>query len=171
VVDDLTTPDALSGYAGAPFSAASVKAAAASVRSECRWHIAPEVTTTSVIRTGGAREVLLPTLKLAQVTSIEALSLTGTPEPWRPDSQPWWSVEQGILLFTEAPPVWIRVEFKHGYEECPEDVLQIVADRAAAVRTGGRVRQESLLGRSVSLDTSAIQSDSPLAAYTLGWQP
>lgn len=134
----------LVGFRGAPFPAAVLEGAAESVRTECEWHIAPVIETTVKIRAGGADTVLLPTLRLIkveEVTSTTGEVLTG-----------WEELENGVLERPGGFPRFIIVRFTHGYAKCPAELLSVIAERSVS-GAAGRISQESLGSRSVSLES------------------
>lgn len=157
-LEPLATVTDLAGFNGGPFTDPVVASAGDSLRDECEWHIAPEVTVTMKFR-GQGSVILLPTLKLVTVISIvdrDGLPIEGVD---------WF--ENGILECAGWFPSYVEVTFVHGYRVCPRSLLAVVAERARA-RSAGRIKSEALAGRSVSLeggydpDTARI-----LAKYTL----
>lgn len=143
VVEQLVSPTDLSGFRGAPFSPDVVKGASDSVRRDCEWHIAPTLEQTIRVR-GGDSVLRLPTLHLVEVVSVT--SSKGVPVngfDWLPN---------GVLEREGGFPRFVDVVFRHGYETCPPELLNVVAERAAN-GSAGRVRQESLGSRSVSLES------------------
>lgn len=153
----------LVGFRGAPFPEAVTQAAAESVRAECGWHIAPHLELTIKVRTGGADTVLLPSLKVVVVLSVvdqDGAAVTG-----------WESWENGVLERPGGFPNVVTINFVHGYPRCPKDLLGIIAERASA-SAAGRVKSESLAGRSVSLDSGYDPVTAPiLNTYKLGARP
>lgn len=156
---DLVQPDDLAEFPGAPFSAATVKAAGEAVRRLCGWHVAPSVTETIVLDSPGGEFLWLPSRHVTGVMSVRSLvggvpaELTG----WR------WS-EAGML--TGAFPAGLRaieVTLTHGYDTCPADLLPVVADR-----TRRRVMAESLGARSVTYGTESNHLLDSVAAHRLG---
>jgi hypothetical protein len=152
----------LAGFNGGPFTEPIVSSAGDSIRDECEWHIAPEVTVVMKFR-GEGSVILLPTLKLVTVISI-------TDRDGRAVGGVDW-LENGILECPNGFPPYVEVTFVHGYRVCPRSLLAVVAERAAA-RKAGRIKSEALAGRSVSLEggydpaTSAV-----LAKYRLHGGP
>lgn len=140
-VEPMTTVAALAGFNGS-FTEAVVNSAADSIRDECGWHIAPEITTTMKFRGEGSL-ILLPTMRLIHVTSVK--DRNGNPV----GGFDW--LQNGILERPGGFPPFVEVTFVHGYRECPRALLGIIAERAAA-RSGGRIKSEALAGRSVSLE-------------------
>lgn len=170
-MDDLVRPDDLTGFPGAPFSPAVVAAAAAAVRDECGWHIAPTITTTARVRPVG-KLLFLRTLHLIDV---EAVTDSGGEDVEVED------VEEGtgIVVLKRAPRGRVGVEFTHGYEKCPPALLGVIAERAQRIARGS-VRQESAGSLSVTYESSnprpGVQaagdsSAGVLARYTLPGRP
>lgn len=155
----LVSAAALAGFRGAPFPETVVEAAAETVRADCGWHIAPEVEQTIKVRTYGADNVNLPSLKVAEVLSV--VDRDGTPVTG------WEDWENGMLERPGGFPETIVVTFRHGYPSCPKDLHGIIAERSGSQVTG-RVKAESLAGRSVQLD-GGYDPNTPaiLAAYRL----
>lgn len=161
-MEPLITAGDLVGFKGAPFPDPVTQGAAESIRTECEWHIAPIETETVKIRAAGATVVLLPTLKL-----VEVLTITSAGQP----VTGWEHYENGVVERVGGFPHVIEVQFRHGYTKCPVDLLSVIAERAST-GTAGRVRQESLGSRSVSLEAGYDTVGSVvLAKYTLHGRP
>ncbi|QIG57678.1 head-tail adaptor [Arthrobacter phage Shoya] len=141
-VEPMVTVSALAGFTGGPFTQPVVDSAGDSIRDECGWHIAPEVTAVMKFR-GEGSVILLPTLKLVTVISV-------TDREGNAVSDVDW-FENGVLERPGGFPRYVEVTFVHGYRVCPRSLLGIVAERAAA-RSAGRIKSEALAGRSVSLE-------------------
>jgi hypothetical protein len=132
----------LVGFNGGPFTDPVVASAGESIRDECGWHIAPEITTTMKFR-GDGNLILLPTHRLNAVLSVKDRDgnlIEGVD-----------SLQNGILERAAGFPPYVEVTFMHGYRTCPTSLLAVIAERAAA-RSGGRIKSEALAGRSVSLE-------------------
>ena len=133
----------LNGFRGAPFPSNVVEAAAESIRTDCEWHIAPSIQETLKVR-GGGSVLLLPTLHLTAVASIvdnHGYLVEG-----------WEFFEDGTIeRHTGAFPRFVTVTFTHGYTQCPRELLQAIAERAAS-GAAGRIKSEALAGRSVALE-------------------
>ena len=156
----LADPAALAAFRGGPFEAKNVEAAGGSVRAECGWHIAPSIEQTIALRTGGADEVLLPSLYVTEVSAVtdRAGNTLGGWEAW----------SNGILSRPGGFPDTVQVTFQHGYEKCPAELLPIIAERAAG-QASGRIKSEALAGRSVQLEGGyAPEAQSSIAAYRIG---
>lgn len=144
----------LVGFRGAPFSDKVTKAAAESVRTQCEWHISPLVTETKKFRAYGT-VLLLPSLHVTEIASIQDVAgnqVTG-----------WDWLPEGIIECLSGFPRFVSVTFTHGYVTCPDDLLPIIADRALG-QASGRIKAESLAGRSIQLEPGA----DPTAAGVLG---
>lgn len=155
----LVSASALAGFRGAPFPETTVEAAAETVRAECGWHIAPEVEQTTKVRTGGLDTVNLPSLHVVEVVSVldrAGAEVTG-----------WDFWDHGVLERPGGFPDVITVKFRHGYESCPKDLHGIIAERSGS-QASGRIKAESLAGRSVQLD-GGYDPNTPaiLAGYRL----
>jgi hypothetical protein len=141
-LEPLASANELAGFKGGPFTDAVVASAGYSIRDECGWHIAPEVTTTMKFR-GEGTAILLPTMRLMDVSLIRdrnGYPVTGVD---------WY--QNGTLECEAGFPTFVEVTFRHGYKVCPPSLLPIIAERAQA-SSAGRVKSEALAGRSVSLE-------------------
>ena len=141
-LEPLATPAELAGFKGGPFADGVAAAAGDSIRDECGWHIAPEITTTMRFR-GDGTTILLPTMRLIEAPVIRNADgyLIGGVE--------WY--QNGVLECPTGFPRYVEITFRHGYSGCPRSLLPIVAERAQA-SSGGRIKSEALAGRSVSLE-------------------
>lgn len=152
----------LAGFKGAPFVPATVEGAADSIRSDCGWHIAPVVTTVKKMRGGGV-VLILPTLNLVEVVSIKTSDGTVL------SGFDW--LDNGVVERRHGFPRFMEVTFRHGYEKCPPALLGVIAERASS-GSYGRVKQESLGGRSVSLDSGYDSvGGAVVQKYTLPGRP
>ncbi|WP_163168103.1 hypothetical protein [Arthrobacter sp. Alg241-R88] len=102
--------------------------AEALVRSFCGWHIAPSVEATASVMPAG-RILALPSL---YVTSIEGVSADEV--PLEVDTHYTWSTA-GVITHagTWSCNTPVVVEFTHGYENCPAEILSVI--RAVAQRS------------------------------------
>lgn len=162
-LDPLVYKEDLADFPGAPFKDSTVKAAAGQVRRICGWHIAPSLTQALTLDHDGSGVLYLPSLYVTDVASVR--DLTGsTPREisnWR------WS---GAGMIEGSFPRGFRaveVTLTHGYEECPDDLLPVLASR-----TQRRAMQESLGSRSVSYSAEGDRAfESTLESYRLGPRP
>lgn len=158
----LVTNEELSEFRGHPFNDDVLASVSGQVRDICGWHIAPEIKETVLVRSRGAEVLVLPSLKVAEVTRVED-AVTGD------EITGYFNWQDGTLeLFTgrRFPPA-VKVTMTHGYEICPPALLRPIADEAMAEKSGGRVRSESLASRSVQLDSGGSSLAGPLAGPVL----
>jgi hypothetical protein len=163
VSDPLVIASDMDGFPGAPFPANVLDSAAGQIRDECGWHIAPTVTETVTLATGGGRVVLLPSLNVSTVVSVTddgGVALDG-----------WKVTPNGVIRRSSNWPEVIVVQFTHGFPSCPASLKAVIAERAKDIRDAGRVKAESLASRSVALDLGSSRSESVLAKYTLPGRP
>lgn len=148
-VPELVNATGLAGQSGAPFNLDRVKSACAALRRVAGWHIAPSVPEVVTFDHDGAGVLLLPSLYVTGVTAVR--DVTGdTPR----DLTGWRWSQSGMVSLPGGGPRGFRsveVEFTHGYEECPPELLPVIA---AGIT--GRVVQESLGSRSVTLGTEDV---------------
>lgn len=152
----------LAAFKGAPFSPAVIEGAAESIRDDCGWHIAPLITSTVRMR-GGGRVLILPTLRLTEVISIKS---TGG------DVVAGWDwLPNGVIERLGGFPRFVEVDFVHGYDKCPASLLGVIAERASS-GSYGRVKSESIGGRSVSMDSGYDSvGGAAVQKYTLPGRP
>lgn len=147
-----------------PFSEMQAQAAGESVRADCGWHIAPSVTETVTLDCDGGRVLFLPTLHLTAVAEVR--DLTGS----TPSVLTGWRMSRaGMLSRAAGWPVGfgaVEVDFTHGYDQCPAELLPVIADR-----TRRRVAQESLGSRSVSYVPESDSLAAAVARYRLPARP
>lgn len=126
----------LDSFPGGPFDPSVVASAVARVRREARWHIAPSVTETLTVDAHGGTLLLLPTMYLTAVTEVRDVSGDDPVEleDWK------WS-RNGYLTRCWWPcgPRAVEVDVTHGYAECPDDLLPVIAAAARAVSTDTRI--------------------------------
>lgn len=107
-----------------------LKTAEQAVRSYCGWHIAPEITETVTVEGSGAT-LLLPTLRLGAVTSIErdGVDIPLDTIRWKPN---------GVVRGYAFGGAEYDVTFTHGYFETPGDIAGAVAALASEGLDGVR---------------------------------
>lgn len=167
MANSLAAPADLAGFPGAPFSDAMVDAAVGSVRGEAGWHIAPEVTETLTVDSDGGTILPLSSLKVAAVTGVR--DVTGD----TPEVLTGWTLRRSGVL--ERRSGWpkrrtIEVDVTHGHAETPPELLPVIADVARMLQRGGRVTQESLGSRSVSMANTDPMS-AVLARFKIPGRP
>lgn len=159
-VPDLVSADAVGAFPGAPFDAAVVSAAAQSVRGRCGWHIAPEIIQELTLDHDGSRSLLLPSLHVTAVASVEDVR---GPDPVVLTGWSW--SRTGILRGSFPAGLGaLRVTLTHGYAKCPTELLPAIADEAS----GGRVRQESLGSAAFTYEPRIYD---PVDAYRIAPSP
>lgn len=167
----LVEPSDLDEYPGAPFSVQAVDSAAARVRGEAGWHIAPVVTETLTVETHHwTQRLILPTLRLLDVTAVRDIT-DPTVAPVAVDD--WRFLPNGILVRRRSywPCGVLEVDVQHGYAECPAELLPVIAaycqsgaqDRSIASQTTGPF--------SVSYRDSTATSDPALSRLTIPARP
>ena len=150
---------------------AELDALVARVRAFCGWHIAPKRTEIITISSRGAAVIPLPTLRLVNVTAVRCWDGTAIVplDSW--DARTGWSPLSCSINYPAGFPAGARileVDMVHGFEDCPEDLLRVIA-----VLSKPRIVQEALSGHSVTLANSgdAWGVESTLARYRLGPRP
>lgn len=127
----------------------AAKAASASIRNHCGWHVYPVITETMTVRGSGARDLFLPTLRLLDVVSctedgieLDPAALTLGADFARFVAHPtryWTASRRGVT-----------VTIRHGYDNVPElaELCRNVVARAA-MSPGGQVTAKSMGDRSI----------------------
>ena len=105
-------------------------AACAAVRLYCGWHIAPVVTETLTLDGPGGTLLRLPSARVKAVLSVTNKGTVIDNPEWSEYGMIrgfWWTEKfRGVV-----------VEFTHGYDECPADLLDVLTQMAAAAGRGG----------------------------------
>jgi hypothetical protein len=121
----LVVPDDLNDFPGGPFGQRRVMAAVAELRALAGWHIAPVLTETVTVDSNGGCDLVLPTRRLVSVSSVNS---------W---TSGWDVYSSGILYRSIGWPAGrLVVTMTHGFDECPDDLLPVLAARSAG--SGGR---------------------------------
>lgn len=118
----LVTGSDLIDFQGAPFLDQWIDIAAAEVRAQAGWHIAPQVTETISVESYGGRELVIPSKRVVSVASVGTLS--------------GWELRDGVVYRSVGWPTGLHlITLTHGYAACPPDLLPVVvkAIRAAQV--------------------------------------
>lgn len=165
--NDLLAPEQLDDFPGAPFADTVVDAIVARLRREAGWHIAPARIETVTVDGSDTRLLVLPTLELTNVTEVRDVTVLASPTVV-PD---WRAARAGML---RRPGGWPRgfrsvaADITHGYEDCPPDLLPVIATLCRLSTTDGEVSQEALGSWSVTLRESlpADQAET-LQAYSI----
>lgn len=165
----LALPADLVDFPGAPFPPSIVEAACEAVRRDARWHIAPPVTETVTVDSGGGTLLVLPTLRMTAVTEVRDVTgdapevLTG----WRKSSA-------GLLYRSSGWPVGlaaVEVDLTHGHDVCPPELLPVIAARCQWALVDSTVSQQSSGPFSVSVRRDSETGGSALASHTLPKRP
>ena len=143
VMPPLADTAALAGFRGGPFQSAAVEAAGDSIRAYCGWHIAPVIRERRRLRVEGDL-LLLPSLRVQDVHAVTTAAGAEVPG-WE------WEGDAVVRLPRHTRMRVVDVEFTHGWLDCPPALRPVLAERAAA-SAAGRVKQESIGGRSVVLE-------------------
>lgn len=151
LIDD----EELDGFPGGPYKKAVVKSAVASVRAEAGWHVAPEWEHTETVQVRDSL-VLLRSLHVTDVSTV-----TDVTDPDNPVELTGWTwYESGIIelrrsCLQPARPHKIEVEYTDGYDECPAELLPVIADRCQQSGVSSAVRQETSANESVTYASTA----------------
>lgn len=105
-----------------------LEAASSAVRSYCEWHIAPSLTHTVTVE-ASAGVILLPTLQLTDVVSVTSVVSGSSPLDlanlsWKPNG-----IVSGLGCGEYV------VEFIHGYDATPAELLRLVTAAASVGST------------------------------------
>lgn len=115
------------------FTDSQLDMAVAMVREYCGWHIAPVRTETLTLDGNGSTEMALPTLLLSDLVSCTIDGAEVTDVEWSTNG----TLERRSRFPRKKRAVVVEVE--HGHEDCPDDVLGVIATVAARIpfNTGG----------------------------------
>lgn len=108
---------------------AAWKAACSAVRAFCGWHIAPSHTEAITLDGPGSSILRLPSLKVTDVASITNDGTVVT--------DPEWSEAGMVRGCWSGKFRSVTVTLTHGYELCPDEVLQVVKDMTSAASRVG----------------------------------
>jgi hypothetical protein len=137
----LADPHDLTDYPGGPFPERIVRAASASVRADCHWHIAPVISETVTVDGTPGPLLLLPTLRLVSVTAVRVLHRGG----WTAVTD--WRIAQAGMLYRTGGwyygPAGVQVEMTHGYTETPHELIPVIAARCQRTMANSILTQRS----------------------------
>jgi hypothetical protein len=131
----------LTEYPGAPFADALVESASASVRADAGWHIAPVIEDTVTLDSDGGCSLMLPSLHVVEVLAVSDVTDADNPvvlSGWRNNAA-------GVLQRGAGFPAGlatVEVDVSHGYDECPGELLPVIAERCQAAGVNRTVSQE-----------------------------
>lgn len=133
-----------------------LKAAQATVRRFCGWHIAPSITQTVQVTAHGGRRMNLPS---GHVTAIVAISFQGC--TLDPATDIDWSPEGAVMLRRGLPdwpdvPGGVSATITHGWdvEDVPEIMALIASIAQRASSSPAAIASQSVNGASVTFRTS-----------------
>lgn len=154
--DDLLWPEDLDGIPGGPFSEKEVAVAAARLRAEVGWHIAPSREETIELDVmPGETTLRLPTRHLTAVDEVRDLDRDTVIDPER------YRVSAARGRIRRRSGFWpsgysrVSVTFTHGFEACPPDLYEVVAHYARSVRRDPSVQATRVDDGSVSFFSAA----------------
>lgn len=164
MTNTLVGPDTLVDFG--TYTDTLVDAAAASVRREADWHIAPRLTETItlVLRRGAADEIPLPTRSFSDApVVVSAVTSGGT-------TITGWDQADGVLILGRHRHYSgrLQVTLTHGFTECPADLLPILAQRAQSARSPRDSRVSSFTNGAVQMAfRDARELDPVVARYAV----
>lgn len=170
MINDLASPDDLTGFPGAPFTDAQVDAAVQEVRNAAGWHIAPQKAETVALDVACSETRLrLPT---RQLVSVEEIREGESGDTIAADT---YRVSHDLAQVRRTSTVWpdgfeaVEVDMTHGYTTTPYDVLAVIAAACNLARRDLAVSRVSLDDFSASFSTSSTRDAlrSQLGEYAL----
>jgi hypothetical protein len=120
---------------GTLFSDVAVAAAAARVRREAGWHIAPVITETLEVVSYGGQFLPLPTRRIVSIGAVrdpDGVTVTG-----------WTKMAAGIYRKAGWSVGIMAVDLTHGYDAVPADLLPVLVQRVKAGLVASNVSQRS----------------------------
>jgi hypothetical protein len=149
-------------FPGAPFDDALVGIAAASVRAEAGWHIAPVVTETLEVVSYGGQLLPLPTRRIVSIAAVR--------DPDGVAITTWEKMSAGIYRKSGWPIGVVSVDLTHGYATVPAELLPVLVQRVKATPVASNVSQRSStvgpFGESETYRTTAVM-DPIVARYAV----
>lgn len=131
--NDLCSATDLAYLPGHPFTEQEVDGAVAEIQGAFGWHIAPEMDTTQTFTVlPMQRELYLETRHLVEVTEVRVDGVALDPTVY--------GVVKDRNKVVRVNGYWpmgfdnIEVDYTHGFEECPRDLLTLIAEAAAIGR-------------------------------------
>lgn len=147
-----------------------IKAAQAAIRSECGWHVMPNVALSGVINSRGGTVIRLPARHVTSIESLTDRDGNKLAYAYDPETGLVESLSGGFPVGIAA----IRYEIHAGYNEAP-DVQQVLisAAKRAGMSPVGLVTSQSTNGSSASYDAVSLIQDEKdkLKPYKLGGLP
>jgi hypothetical protein len=135
------------------------------VRTFCRWHIAPAVRETVTLDGSEGHVLFLPTHRVTAIHSISNDGTAVTTDDWSESG-----MVRGVAWSTKFRS--IVVDMTHGHDECPADVLRVVAALAKRVPTAGlKSKTAGPFSETYAEDLLQDTERARLAAYRIEHQP
>lgn len=140
-------------------------ATVADVRAFCGWHIAPEVTETLTLDGPGAPILVLPTLRVVDLTSISDDGSVVT--------DPEWSATGMVRRYCWTHKFrGIEATLTHGFEEWPAELLAVMTELAGASASLAGVKTVAAGSHQVTFESSMRPSQRDvLGRYQLPFTP
>ena len=177
----LVTPtEVLAAYPGVSISHDDLAAVADDIRSAAGWHIAPEVAETVTLRSQREEALVLPTLKLSEVTAVRYWDGTAWAAVAGWDPVLGWDARACCVYRPGGVPAGlIQVDMGHGYPQTPPSLLRGVVALASPIRDAADVTAESVTARAVTYTENtpvratraSFASAGALSRYKLGPRP
>lgn len=162
-----------------PFLGYALDVASQMIRDHCGWVVGPVTTDTLYLDGPGSRLLVLPSLRVVEVTAVRQagrpLDLTGL------------RISRSTGMIRTASPLTdeygaIEVDLRHGYDTVPEPIVDLTLQMAARALGSplGVVREQSLVANVTWSTTAAgvaggtviLEHElAALAPYTIGPQP
>ena len=147
-----------------------IKAAQAAIRSECGWHVMPNVALSGVINSRGGTVIRLPARHVTSIESLTDRDGNKLAYAYDPETGLVESLSGGFTVGIAA----IRYAIHAGYDEAP-DVQQVLisAAKRAGMSPSGLVTSQSTNGSSASFDVVSLMQEEKdkLKPYRLGGLP
>lgn len=139
IAEPLVTGTDLEGFLpDGPVPDAVVKAAAGSVRVDAGWHIAPVITETVEVNVCGDRRIVLPTRRVVEVLSV--VDVYGAVLPVGEYMLVGQSLERRYGTWGHGR---VFVELRHGFDDCPPELVPLVAARCQIMLKDPTLKQWS----------------------------
>jgi hypothetical protein len=162
-----------------PFLDYALNVATRMIRDHCGWVVGPVTTDTLHLDGPGSRLLVLPTLRIVEVTAVRQDDV--------PLDMTTVRVSRGAGMLRAASPLSdefgaIEVDLRHGYDTVPESIVDLTLQMAARALGSpmGVVREQSLVANITWSTTAAGVAGgtvimehelAALAPYTIGPQP
>lgn len=162
-----------------PFLGYALDVATRMIRDHCGWFVGPVTTDTLHLDGPGSRLLVLPTLRIVEVTAVR--------QDDAPIDMATVRVSRGSGMLRTSSPLSdefgaIEVDLRHGYDTVPEPIVDLTLQMAARALGSplGVVREQSLVANITWSTTAAgvaggtVIMDHELAAlapYTIGSLP